>query len=113
MNEPDFFFKSDLFIEFISFNSNQNKSISTSLKLYKSNIEKTDIEDKLVTFNSFLDDEQLYESNIMLDHYILANNESALALLALASSTLALSALFSLASAFSALALSGSQTFLI
>ncbi|CAG8849276.1 27124_t:CDS:2, partial [Gigaspora margarita] len=66
----------DLFIEFASFNSDQNKSILTSSKLYKSNIERADVslfEDKLVTFNSFLNNEQLYEPNMMLDDFILAD----------------------------------------
>ncbi|CAG8782116.1 21169_t:CDS:2, partial [Gigaspora rosea] len=63
----------DLFNEFASFNSDQNEFISTLSKL---NIETANIslfEDKRVTFDSFLNNEQLYEPNMMLDDYILAD----------------------------------------
>ncbi|CAG8833561.1 41034_t:CDS:2, partial [Gigaspora margarita] len=58
------------------FNGNQNEYILTLSKLYKSNIERADIslfEDKLVTFDLFLNNKQLYEPNMMLDDFILAD----------------------------------------
>ncbi|KAF0528309.1 hypothetical protein F8M41_013211 [Gigaspora margarita] len=93
MNEPDFFFEPDLFIEFDPIND-QNKTTSTLSKLYKSNMARTDttlFENELVTFNSFL------KNN---DDYILVDSE--LASLASASSVLAPSASALSASASSA-----------
>ncbi|CAG8810392.1 4979_t:CDS:2, partial [Dentiscutata erythropus] len=69
INEPDFFFNPDLFIKFDPIN-NQNKTISTSSKLYKSNMARTDaalFENEQVTFDLFL------ENNVIIPLFLHSN----------------------------------------